>query len=78
MVINQNGADIQIQSTLHRVKPMVSNKERYSIAFFADPDSSTKVGVFPSYYNSENPSMFPDITAGEHIAQKIEESYNLK
>ena len=57
---------------------MLSNKERYSIAFFTDPDSSTKVSVFPSYFNSENPSKFSDITAGEHIAQKIEESHNLK
>ena len=66
------------KSTLHRVRPMVSNKERYSIAFFADPDNSTKVSVFPSCFNSENPSKFSDITAGEHIAQKIEESNNLK
>ena len=66
------------KSTLHRVRPMVSNKERYSIAFFADPDSATKVSVFPSCFNSENPSKFSDITAGEHIAQKIEESNNLK
>ena len=66
------------KSTLHRVRPMVSNKERYSIAFFADPDSSTKVSVFPSCFNSENPSKFSDITAGEHITQKIEESHNLK
>jgi len=36
------------------------------------------VSVFPSCFNSENPSKFSDITAGEHIAQKIEESNNLK
>ena len=31
-----------------------------------------------SGFNSENPSKFSDITAGDHIAQKIEESNKLK
>ena len=33
-------------STPHRVKPMNSNTDRYSIAFFVDPDVKTPVSTF--------------------------------
>ena len=65
------------RSTPHRVKPMVSERDRYSIAFFADPDSATPVSVLDSCQSEDNPPKFPDTTAGEHIAEKIAESHSL-
>ena len=69
------------RSTRHRVKPQmlheVSARERYSIAFFADPDSSTPVCVLESCTGPGNPAKFLPTTAGEHLAKKIAESHNL-
>ena len=65
------------RSTPHRVQRMRANKDRYSIAFFADPDSATTVSVLPSCYSDDNPAQYSDTTAGEHIAQKIAESHVL-
>ena len=62
-------------STLHRVKPRIqtdeNTKDRYSIAFFADPDNETPISVLPSCQSSDNPPKFKDTTAGEHIQERI-------
>lgn len=65
------------RSTPHRVQPMNSQHDRYSIAFFVDPDSATPVHVLPSCHSIENPSKFSGTTAGAHIAEKIAESHHL-
>ena len=62
------------RSTPHRVKPMVSQRDRYSIAFFVDPDVDTLVKTFPSCINNENPHKYPDTTAGEYVAKRIADS----
>lgn len=64
-------------STPHRVKPMISERDRYSIAFFVDPDVDTPVRTFPSCINNENPHRYPDTTAGEYVAQRIADSNNI-
>ncbi|MGB1258124.1 MAG: isopenicillin N synthase family dioxygenase [Thiolinea sp.] len=65
------------RSTPHRVQPMRASKNRYSIAFFADPDSATPISVLPSCYDENGQAKFPDTTAGEHIAEKLAESHKL-
>ncbi len=64
-------------STPHRVKPMISDKDRYSIAFFVDPDVDTPVSTFPSCVTEENPHKYPDTTAGAYVAQRIADSNKL-
>jgi len=64
-------------STPHRVKPMINKKDRYSIAFFVDPDVDTPVRTFPSCINDENPHRYPDTTAGAYVAQRIADSNKL-
>ncbi len=65
-------------STLHRVRPRtkqeVKTTDRYSIAFFVDPDNATPVSVLPSCQSKSNPPKFTDTTAGEHIKERIEAS----
>ncbi len=61
-------------STPHRVKPMIGDRERYSIAYFVDPDSDTLVSAFPSCISDENPTKYPDTTAGAYVAARIAES----
>tara|TARA_Y100001960_G_scaffold186040_1_gene194954 strand:+ start:1211 stop:2134 length:924 start_codon:yes stop_codon:yes gene_type:complete len=64
-------------STPHRVKPMNSNTDRYSIAFFVDPDVKTPVSTFPSCISKENPKKYQDTTAGAYVAQRIADSNKL-
>jgi len=59
------------RSTLHRVQPKISGKERFSMAMFVDPDTETPVKVLDSCITADNPARFQPLTAGEHILQKI-------
>lgn len=64
-------------STPHRVKPMTSRRDRYSIAYFVDPDSDTPVSAFESCVSADNPSKYPDTTAGAYVQQRIVDSNKL-
>jgi isopenicillin N synthase-like dioxygenase len=61
-------------STEHRVLPRIGHGDRYSIAYFTDPDSSTLVQCLPSCVSAERPARYRDLTAGEHIQSKIDAS----
>jgi len=65
-------------STLHRVRPRTKQNvkvtDRYSIAFFVDPDNATPVSVLPSCQSKSNPPKYTDTTAGEHVKERIEKS----
>ncbi|MEM1112503.1 MAG: 2OG-Fe(II) oxygenase family protein [Pseudomonadota bacterium] len=63
------------RSSLHRVQPRGGVGDRYSIAFFVDPDSDTLVECLPSCTDADNPPRFAPITAGEHILAKIEATH---
>ena len=63
------------RSTLHRVKPMTRGKDRFSIAFFVDPDSDTEIKVLESCIDTETPRKFFDVNAGEYIRGKLENSH---
>ncbi|AQA17720.1 hypothetical protein BST95_05190 [Halioglobus japonicus] len=64
------------RSTEHRVKPMTSTQDRYSVAFFVDPDSQTLIEVLPQCVDESEGVTYPPITAGEHIRQKLQRSHN--
>ena len=66
----------RFRSTEHRVKPMTGDLDRFSIAFFVDPDSDTLVEVLPQCIDQNNPRQYAPITAGEHIRQKLELTHN--
>ena len=61
-------------STEHRVLPRIGHGDRYSIAYFTDPDNSTLVQCLPSCVSAEKPAAFLDMTAGQHIQAKIDAS----
>jgi isopenicillin N synthase-like dioxygenase len=67
-----NGA---YKSTLHRVKPKIGQKERFSVVMFVDPDSATSVSVLESCISGDKPALYPPITAGEHVQQRIQASH---
>ena len=58
-------------STLHRVVPKIGARDRYSIAFFVDPDSDVLVRCLPGCVSEDRPPRYADVTAGEHIQRKI-------
>ena len=63
------------RSTLHRVKPKIGQRERYSIAMFVDPDSATPVNVLDSCLSQDESPRYDPITAGEHLQQRIQASH---
>jgi isopenicillin N synthase-like dioxygenase len=63
------------RSTLHRVKPKIGQRERYSIVMFVDPDSATPVSVLDSCISADKPAQFEPITAGEHLQERIQASH---
>lgn len=63
------------RSTLHRVKPKIGHRERFSIAMFVDPDSATPVTVLDSCISDDQPAQYGPITAGEHLQERIRASH---
>lgn len=63
------------RSTLHRVRPKIGHRDRYSIAMFVDPDSATPVSVLDSCISEARPAQYPPVTAGEHLQERIEASH---
>lgn len=61
----------RFRSTVHRVRPITGSRDRYSIAFFVDPDSDVQVECLRSCLAPGTTPRYPPITAGEHIRQKI-------
>ena len=58
-------------STWHRVRAPA--RERFSVAFFVDPDDETEVRCLPSC-TRDRPAAYADTTAGEHILRKLDAS----
>jgi len=63
------------RSTPHRVQPKLGKVDRFSIAVFVDPDSDTPVKVLDSCLNAGEPAKFSEVTAGEHIQERIRQSH---
>ncbi len=61
-------------STLHRVQPRLSQPARYSLAFFVDPDSATRVSPLEACTTPAHPAVATEVVAGDHIQAKIEAS----
>ncbi|KAJ9565631.1 hypothetical protein OSB04_001597 [Centaurea solstitialis] len=62
------------RSTLHRVMPI--GKERYSIAFFLEPNKDYVVECLPSCYSESCPPRFPPIRSGDYIKDRITATYS--
>ncbi|KAG2449269.1 hypothetical protein HYH02_005426 [Chlamydomonas schloesseri] len=62
------------RSTLHRVIN-TTGRERYSIAFFFEPNFDTVVEVLPACTGPGNPPRYPPTTSGEHLLAKYAQTH---
>ncbi|MBV8169330.1 MAG: isopenicillin N synthase family oxygenase [Alphaproteobacteria bacterium] len=62
------------RSTRHRVLNR-SGGDRYSIAFFCDPNHHTRVACLPSCTGPDRPPRYAPTTCGEHLAEMYRKSY---
>lgn len=58
-------------STEHRVLPRLGFRDRYSIAFFTDPDSEVLVTPLASCVADGRKPNYSPVTAGDHILAKL-------
>jgi isopenicillin N synthase-like dioxygenase len=66
------------RSTKHRValpQPEKAGRDRYSIAFFCQPDSDAEIACLPTCQSSDNPPLYPPITSGEYLLSRLQATY---
>ena len=66
------------RSTKHRValpQPEKAGRDRYSIAFFCQPDSEAEIACLPTCQSSENPPLYPPIKSGEYLLSRLQATY---
>lgn len=62
------------KSTLHRVVNTTATN-RYSCAFFFEPNFNTRVECLPCCVSEERPAAYPPTTAGEHLLAKYAQTH---
>jgi isopenicillin N synthase-like dioxygenase len=65
-------------STMHRVLNNVSNRERYSVASFFNPNYNYRVTCLPTCLPEGSAPLHPPCTVGEHIKEMFERTYGRK
>jgi isopenicillin N synthase-like dioxygenase len=67
------------RSTMHRVinraAPNATARDRYSTAFFYNPDFKARIECLPTCTDAANPPRHAPCTAGEHLRQMYQRSY---
>ena len=65
-------------STKHRVglpQPEKAERDRYSIAFFCQPDADTDIVCFPSCESEKNPPRYAPVKAGDYLLSRLQATY---
>lgn len=66
------------RSTQHRVGLPSAEKamcDRYSIAFFCQPDAEAEIACLPTCQSEENPPKYPPIKSGEYLLSRLQATY---
>lgn len=61
-------------STPHKVVSP-RNRDRYSIAFFLDPDPDALVACLPNCAGAQRPAKYPPVTGAEFLRSRLEPTY---
>lgn len=66
------------RSTKHRVALPQGEKalgDRYSIAFFCQPDPDAEIVCLPTCQSQENPPKYPPVKSGEYLLSRLQATY---
>jgi isopenicillin N synthase-like dioxygenase len=63
---------------MHRVLNNVSNRDRYSVAAFFNPNYNYRVTCLPTCLAEGATPLYPPCTVGEHIKEMFERTYGRK
>ncbi|MEB3232483.1 MAG: 2-oxoglutarate and iron-dependent oxygenase domain-containing protein [Leptolyngbyaceae bacterium] len=66
------------RSTKHRVGLPTAEKagrDRYSIAFFCQPDADANIVCFPSCQSEDNPPRYAPIKSGDYLLSRLQATY---
>lgn len=66
------------RSTKHRVglpRPEKAMCDRYSIAFFCQPDVDAEIVCLPTCQGPENPPKYPPIKSGDYLLSRLQATY---
>jgi len=64
-------------STPHRVVNR-TGRERYSIAFFLDPNPDAEVACLPTCVSDDNPARYPPISGADYLSERLNATYSFR
>ncbi len=76
--LTQRWSNDVFRSTKHRVSLPQGAKvsfDRYSIAFFCQPDADAEITCLPTCQSKDNPPKYPPITSGEYLLSRLLATY---
>lgn len=66
------------RSTKHRVGLPSAEKamcDRYSIAFFCQPDAEAEIACLPTCQSDDNPPKYPPVKSGDYLLSRLQATY---
>ncbi|NER84088.1 MAG: isopenicillin N synthase family oxygenase [Leptolyngbya sp. SIO1D8] len=76
--LTQRWSNDVFRSTQHRVALPQGEKvhcDRYSIAFFCEPDADTSIVCLPSCHSQENPPKYLPVNARDYLLSRLQATY---
>ena len=76
--LTQRWSNDVFRSTKHRVRlpqPDQARRDRYSIAFFCQPDADADISCFPSCQGRDNPPRYAPVKAGDYLLSRLRATY---
>ena len=63
------------RSTKHRVRLPEANQQRYSIAFFCQPDADADIVCLPTCQSETNPAKYAPVKSGDYLLSRLRATY---
>lgn len=74
--LTQRWSNDVFRSTKHRVAlPQGNQGDRYSIAFFCQPDADAEIVCLPTCQSTDNPPKYLPVTSGDYLLSRLQATY---